>query len=62
MKELIFYILLFTLGITILIPTLAIALCASAIVLVTDELITYELQRLINERYQRRNREHTTET
>ena len=38
MKELIFYILLFTLGIAIFIPALAIATCASALVVVADEL------------------------
>ena len=44
MKELIFYILLFTLGMAILIPALAIAVCASALVLVADDQITIKLQ------------------
>ena len=48
MKELIFYILLFTLGMAILIPALAIAVCASALVLVADDLITIKLQDIIN--------------
>ncbi len=43
MKELIFYVLLFTLGMAILIPALAIVVCASALVLVADDLITIEL-------------------
>ncbi len=34
MRELIFYILLFTLGTAILIPALAIAVCASALVFI----------------------------
>jgi hypothetical protein len=50
MKELVFYVLLFTLGIAILIPALAITLCASAIVLVADELFRREIQRIINGR------------
>ena len=50
MKELIFYISLFTLGIAIFIPTLAIATCASALVVVADDLITIELHNIINGR------------
>ena len=50
MKELIFYVLLFTLGMAILIPALAIAVCASALVLVADDLITIELHNIINGR------------
>ena len=50
MKKLILYILLFILGMAILIPALAIATCASALVLVADELITIELHDIINGR------------
>ncbi len=50
MRNLIFYISLFTLGIAILIPALAISVCASALVLVADELITKELRTIINGR------------
>ncbi len=50
MKELIFYVLLFTLGMVILIPALAIAVCASALVLIADDLITIELHNIINGR------------
>ena len=50
MKKLILYILLFILGMAILIPALAIATCASALVLVADELITVELYNIINGR------------
>ncbi len=50
MKKLIFYILLFTLGIAIFIPALAIATCASALVVLVDELITIELHNIINGR------------
>ncbi len=50
MKELIFYILLFTLGMVILISALVIAVCASALVVVVDELITIELYNIINGR------------
>ncbi len=50
MKELIFYILLFTLGMVILISALVIAVCASALVVVADELITIELYNIINGR------------
>ncbi len=50
MRELIFYILLFTLGMAILIPALAISVCASALVLVADDLITIELYNIINGR------------
>ncbi len=50
MKELIFYVLLFTLGMAILIPALAIAVCASALVLVADDLITIKLHNIINGR------------
>ncbi len=50
MKELMFCVLLFTLGMAILIPALAIAVCASALVLVADDLITIELHNIINGR------------
>ncbi len=50
MKKLILYASLFILGIAILIPALAIATCASALVLVADELITIELYNIINGR------------
>ena len=50
MKKLIHYISLFTLGIAIFIPALAIATCASALVVLADELITIELHNIINER------------
>ncbi len=50
MKKLIFYILLFTFGIAIFIPALAIATCASALVVLADELITIELHNIINGR------------
>ncbi len=50
MKILILYILLFTFGIAIFIPALAIATCASALVVVADELITIELHNIINGR------------
>ncbi len=46
MKELIFYVLLFTLGMAILIPALVIAVYASALVLVADDLITIKLQNM----------------
>ncbi len=50
MKILILYILLFTFGIAIFIPALAIATCASALVVLADELITIELHNIINGR------------
>ncbi len=50
MKELIFYILLFTLGIAIFTSALVIAVCASALVLVADDLITIKLHNIINGR------------
>ena len=50
MKKLILYILLFIFGIAIFIPALVIATCASALVLVADELITIELHNIINGR------------
>ncbi len=50
MKKLILYISLFTLGIAIFIPALMIATCASALVVLADELITIELYNIINGR------------
>ena len=50
MKELIFYILLFTLGMAILISALVIAVCASALVVVADDQITIKLNTIINGR------------
>ena len=50
MRKLIHYISLFTLGIAIFIPVLAIATCASALVVLADELITIELYNIINGR------------
>ena len=50
MRNLIFYILLFILGIAIFIPALAIATCASMLVMIADELITIELYNIINGR------------
>ncbi len=50
MKKLIHYISLFTLGIAIFIPALAIATCASVLVVLADELITIELYDIINGR------------
>ncbi len=47
MKKLILYISLFTLGIAIFIPALMIATCASALVVLADELITTELQNIM---------------
>ena len=47
MKKLILYISLFTLGIAIFIPALMIATCASALVVLADELITIELQNIM---------------
>ena len=50
MKELLFYVLLFTLGIAILISALVIAVCASALVVVADDQITIKLYNIINGR------------
>ncbi len=50
MKELLFYVLLFTLGMAILISTLVIAVCASALVVVADDQITIKLCNIINGR------------
>ena len=50
MKKLILYISLSILGIAIFIPALAIATCASALVVLADELITIELCTIINGR------------
>ena len=50
MRELIFYILLFTFGMAILISALVIAVCASALVVVADDLITIKLHNIINGR------------
>ena len=50
MKELIFHVLLFTLGMAILISALVIAVCASALVVVADDLITIKLRNIINGR------------
>ncbi len=50
MKILILYISLFTFGIAIFIPALAIATCASALVVLADEVITIELHNIINGR------------
>ncbi len=50
MKELAFYVLLFTLGIAIFISALVIAVCASALVVVADDQITIELHNIINGR------------
>ena len=47
MKELIFYIFLFVLGMAIFVPALAIAVCASTLVLVADDLITVKLQTMV---------------
>ena len=41
---------IFNLGMAILVPTLAIAVCASTLVLVADDLITIELHHIINGR------------
>ena len=50
MKELLFYVLLFTLGMVILISALVIAVCASALVVVADDQITIKLHNIINGR------------
>ncbi len=50
MKNLILYVSLIIFGIAVFIPALAIAVCASTLVLVADELITIELRYIINGR------------
>ncbi len=46
-KNLILYISLIIFGIAIFIPTLAIATCASALVVIADELFTIELKNIL---------------
>ena len=50
MKELILYILLFILGMTVFIFALAIAACASTLVVIADYLIKTEFNDIINGR------------
>ncbi len=48
MKELVFHVLLLTLGVTIPILAIVIALCATTLVIIADELITDEIIVIIN--------------